>query len=96
MGEILSSLDPGISLANHSGEYYLEIRQPAKINGSHPHVKRSNFWGRNNARKSQHSESVDSSGEEELAIQRLEIAKNDLQNRIAKEARGNAILQASL
>ncbi|OEL18010.1 Rho GTPase-activating protein 7, partial [Dichanthelium oligosanthes] len=37
------------------------------------------------ARKSQHSESVDSSGEEELAIQRLEIAKNDLQNRIAKE-----------
>nr|CAB3500772.1 unnamed protein product [Digitaria exilis] len=36
-------------------------------------------------RKSQQSESVDSSGEEELAIQRLEIAKNDLQNRIAKE-----------
>ncbi|KAB8091843.1 hypothetical protein EE612_017491 [Oryza sativa] len=100
MGEILSSLDPGISLANHSGEYSVESRQPAKINGSHPHVKRSNFWGRNNARKSQHSESVDSSGEEELAIQRLEIAKNDLQNRIAKEewlqARGNAILQASL
>jgi len=41
-------------------------------------------------------ESVDSSGEEELTIQRLEIAKNDLQHRIAKEARGNAILQASL
>ncbi|XP_062149110.1 rho GTPase-activating protein 6-like isoform X2 [Alnus glutinosa] len=31
-----------------------------------------------------------------LDIQRLEIAKNDLQHRIAKEARGNAILQASL
>uniref|UniRef100_A0A7N0TIN8 Uncharacterized protein n=1 Tax=Kalanchoe fedtschenkoi TaxID=63787 RepID=A0A7N0TIN8_KALFE len=31
-----------------------------------------------------------------LAIQRLEIAKNDLRHRIAKEARGNAILQASL
>ncbi|CAM0873243.1 unnamed protein product [Alopecurus aequalis] len=71
-------------------------RHPNKTNGSHPHVKRSNFWGRNNARKSQHPESVDSSGEEELAIQRLEIAKSDLQNRIAKEARGNAILQASL
>uniref|UniRef100_A0A0E0IQT6 PH domain-containing protein n=1 Tax=Oryza nivara TaxID=4536 RepID=A0A0E0IQT6_ORYNI len=69
MGEILSSLDPGISLANHSGEYSVESRQPAKINGSHPHVKRSNFWGRNNARKSQHSESVDSSGEEELQEQ---------------------------
>ncbi|KAL5219020.1 hypothetical protein ABZP36_019704 [Zizania latifolia] len=96
MGEILSSLDPGISLPNHSGGYSVESRQPAKINGSHPHVKRSNFWGRTNARKSQQSESIDSSGEEELAIQRLEIAKNDLQNRIAKEARGNAILQASL
>ncbi|KQK21625.1 hypothetical protein BRADI_1g62030v3 [Brachypodium distachyon] len=71
-------------------------RHSNKTNGSHPHVKRSNFWGRNNARKNLHSESVDSSGEEELAIQRLEIAKNDLQNRIAKEARGNAILQASL
>ncbi|CAN6295055.1 unnamed protein product [Urochloa humidicola] len=95
MVEILSSFDPGISVPSQSSEYSVE-RQSNKIIGSHPHVKRSNFWGRNSARKSQHSESVDSSGEEELAIQRLEIAKNDLQNRIAKEARGNAILQASL
>ncbi|KAK3147210.1 hypothetical protein QOZ80_3BG0279500 [Eleusine coracana subsp. coracana] len=95
MGEILSSFDPGISVPSQSSEYSME-RQSNKMNGSQPHVKRSNFWGRNNARRSQHSESVDSSGEEELAIQRLEIAKNDLQNRIAKEARGNAILQASL
>jgi hypothetical protein len=94
MGEILSSFDPGISVPSQSSEYSVE-RQSNKINGSQSHVKRSNFWGRNNAR-SQHSESVDPSGEEELAIQRLEIAKNDLQNRIAKEARGNAILQASL
>ncbi|ONL98204.1 Rho GTPase activator [Zea mays] len=84
MGEILSSFDPGISVPTHSPEYSVE-RQTNKTNGSHPHVKRSNFWGRNNARKGQNSESVDSSGEEELAIQRLEIAKNDLQNRIAKE-----------
>ncbi|KAL8527417.1 hypothetical protein ACS0TY_005323 [Phlomoides rotata] len=48
------------------------------------------------ARKTPSTESIDSSGEEELAIQRLEIAKNDLRQRIAKEARGNAILQASL
>uniref|UniRef100_A0ACD5X228 Uncharacterized protein n=1 Tax=Avena sativa TaxID=4498 RepID=A0ACD5X228_AVESA len=95
MGEILSSLDPGISLPSHGSEYSA-VRHSNKTNGSHPHVKRNNFWGRNNARKSQHPESVDSSGEEELAIQRLEIAKSDLQNRIAKEARGNAILQASL
>ncbi|XP_047254879.1 rho GTPase-activating protein 7 isoform X4 [Capsicum annuum] len=48
------------------------------------------------ARKTPSVESVDFSGEEELAIQRLEITKNDLCHRIAKEARGNAILQASL
>ncbi|KAM3313019.1 hypothetical protein ACQJBY_032630 [Aegilops geniculata] len=95
MGEILSSLDPGITLPSISSEYSAD-RHSNKTNGSHSHVKRSNFWGRNSARKSQHSESVDSSGEEELAIQRLEIAKNDLQNRIAKEARGNAVLQVSL
>ncbi|GFZ20625.1 Rho GTPase activation protein (RhoGAP) with PH domain-containing protein [Actinidia rufa] len=46
--------------------------------------------------KSPSVESIDSSGEEELAIQKLEITKNDLRHRIAKEARGNAILQASL
>ncbi|KAF8398243.1 hypothetical protein HHK36_017170 [Tetracentron sinense] len=48
------------------------------------------------ARRTPSMESVDSSGEEELAIRRLEITKNDLRNRIAKESKGNAILQASL
>ncbi|KAE9606280.1 putative Rho GTPase activation protein [Lupinus albus] len=71
-------------------------KQSGKASGSSFSSKRSTFWGRSNARKTPSVESVDSSGEEELAIQRLEIAKNDLQHRIAKEARGNAILQASL
>ncbi|KAL0721753.1 hypothetical protein Bca4012_036352 [Brassica carinata] len=48
------------------------------------------------ARKLSTDGSFDSSGEDELAIQRLETAKNELRQRIAKEARGNAILQASL
>ncbi|KAL6976632.1 Rho GTPase-activating protein 7 [Sarracenia purpurea var. burkii] len=47
-------------------------------------------------RKTTSMESIDYSGEEELCIQRLEITKNDLRQRIAKEARGNAVLQASL
>ena len=47
MGEILSSLDPGISLPSHGSDYSAD-RNPNKTNGSHPHVKRSNFWGRNN------------------------------------------------
>ncbi|XP_072983667.1 rho GTPase-activating protein 7 isoform X1 [Typha latifolia] len=95
MGEILSSLDPGISFPGHGAEYFVD-RHQAKLNGSLTHVKHSNFWGRSTARKNHPSDSADSSGEEELAIQRLEITKNDLQIRIAKEAKGNAILQASL
>jgi hypothetical protein len=47
MGEILSSLDPGISLPSHGSEYSAD-RHSNKTNGSHSHVKRSNFWGRNN------------------------------------------------
>ncbi|OIW04181.1 hypothetical protein TanjilG_00741 [Lupinus angustifolius] len=95
MGEILSSMDPG----NHLPVLGIEsgyAKQTSKANSNSFSSKRSTFWGRSNPRKTPSVESVDSSGEEELAIQRLEIAKNDLQHRIAKEARGNAILQASL
>lgn len=91
MGEILSSMDPGPPLPGPE----LNGEKPTnKFSGSG--VKRSTFWSRSAVRKTPSMESVDSSGEEELAIQRLEITKNDLRHRIAKEARGNAILQASL
>ncbi|XP_027940101.1 rho GTPase-activating protein 7 isoform X3 [Vigna unguiculata] len=96
MGEILSSMDPG----NHLPIPVVESgsgKQTGKASSASFSSKRSTFWGRSNQpRKTPSVESVDSSGEEELAIQRLEIAKSDLQHRIAKEARGNAILQASL
>ncbi|XP_060966181.1 rho GTPase-activating protein 7-like isoform X1 [Cannabis sativa] len=96
MGEILSSMDPGHPLPL-SGLESGPGKAMNKVSGGTNHnSKRSTFWGRSNVRKTPSMESVDSSGEEELAIQRLEIAKNDLQHRIAKEARGNAILQASL
>ncbi|GMI92328.1 hypothetical protein like AT5G19390 [Hibiscus trionum] len=95
MGEILSSMDPGHPISAPGLESSSE-KPAGKARGSSINAKRSTFWGRSNARKTPSMESVDSSGEEELAIQRLEIAKNDLQHRIAKEARGNAILQASL
>ncbi|WMV55617.1 hypothetical protein MTR67_049002 [Solanum verrucosum] len=93
MGEILSSMDPahGISRPDSSAD-----KSSSKLTPSNLNVKKSTFWGRSNARKTPSVESIDSSGEEELAIQRLEITKNDLRHRIAKEARGNAILQASL
>ncbi|KAK7385899.1 hypothetical protein VNO78_31849 [Psophocarpus tetragonolobus] len=95
MGEILSSMDPG----NHLPMPVVESgsgKQTGKASTASFSSKQSTFWGRSNPRKTPSVESVDSSGEEELAIQRLEIAKSDLQHRIAKEARGNAILQASL
>ncbi|XP_070018475.1 rho GTPase-activating protein 7-like isoform X2 [Nicotiana sylvestris] len=95
MGEILSSKDPGPP-HGVSGPDSRADKTSSKLTPSTLNVKRSTFWGRNNARKTPSTESIDSSGEEELAIQRLEITKNDLRHRIAKEARGNAILQASL
>ncbi|PSR86775.1 Rho GTPase-activating protein [Actinidia chinensis var. chinensis] len=95
MGEILSSMNKGrpqsVVGAESCGEKSMNKLTSPAVN-----VKRSALWGRSTARKSPSMESIDSSGEEELAIQKLEITKNDLRHRIAKEARGNAILQASL
>ncbi|KAK4784002.1 hypothetical protein SAY86_018370 [Trapa natans] len=95
VGEILSSIRPAHNLPV-SGLEGGSTRPTGKTSGSNIHNRRSAFWGRNATRKTPSMESVDSSGEEELAIQRLEITKNDLRQKIAKEARGNAILQASL
>jgi hypothetical protein len=47
MGEILSSLDPGMSFAANGAEFPAD-KQPIKANGTHSHVKRNNLWGRSN------------------------------------------------
>ncbi|KMZ56917.1 Rho GTPase-activating protein [Zostera marina] len=94
MGDILASMEHGSTYQDSGVKLNLQ-ESPNKVNGTTHQTKRSRFWERS-ARKNLTMESVDSSGEEELAIQRLEIAKNDLRNRILKEAKGNAILQASL
>ncbi|XP_051141947.1 rho GTPase-activating protein 7-like [Andrographis paniculata] len=95
VGNISSSVDQELRQSIPGPELMAE-KSLLKLPTSNFSTKKSTFWGRKNVRKSPSTESVDSSGEEELAIQRLEIAKNDLRHRIAKEARGNAILQASL
>ncbi|KAG8371024.1 hypothetical protein BUALT_Bualt13G0044000 [Buddleja alternifolia] len=95
MGQILSSIGQEIHQSVPGPELMTEKSTP-KLTSINSSAKKSTFWGRKNSRKTSSTESIDSSGEEELAIQRLEIAKNDLRHRIAKEARGNAILQASL
>ncbi|EHA8587900.1 rho GTPase-activating protein 7 [Cocos nucifera] len=48
------------------------------------------------ARKNLSMESIDYSSDDEIAIQRLESTKSDLQTKIAKEVKGNAVLQAGL
>ncbi|KAK9062702.1 hypothetical protein SSX86_019891 [Deinandra increscens subsp. villosa] len=93
---------------NYASEYQIDLPQSlsglesstetpvSKLTGLNSNSRRSTMWGRNNGRKVPSVESVDSSSEEELALQRLELRKNDLRQRIANEARGNTILQASL
>ncbi|KAA8549980.1 hypothetical protein F0562_001663 [Nyssa sinensis] len=95
MGEILASMDRGLPQSVSGIESCAE-KSISKPMSSNLNVKQSTFWGRSAGRKTPSMESIDSSGEEELAIQRLELTKNDLRQRITKEARGNAILQASL
>lgn len=46
VGEILSSLDTGISSPVHVNDLCVD-KHPTKVNGSVNPVKRSNFWGRN-------------------------------------------------
>ncbi|CAN8252351.1 unnamed protein product [Cochlearia groenlandica] len=94
-GKVLNGLTHGNTL----GTFGLESSSEKSVNKGTPssaHAKRTTFWSRGNARKISTDGSFDSSGEDDLAIQRLETTKNELRQRIAKEARGNAILQASL
>ncbi|XP_039124486.1 rho GTPase-activating protein 7-like isoform X2 [Dioscorea cayenensis subsp. rotundata] len=59
--------------------------------------RKPTVWGRMAARKNLSMESIEySSEDDEVAIQKLENSKTDLQNKITKEVKGNAILQASL
>lgn len=67
-----------------------------KSNEPTPKSKQRTVWGRTSARKNLSMESIDYSSEDEISIQRLESTKSDLQAKIAKEVKGNAILQASL
>ncbi|CAN6863848.1 unnamed protein product [Brassica oleracea] len=94
-GKVLNVLTHGNTLASPGLESSSE-KPVTKGTPSSVPAKRATFWGRGSARKRSTDGSFDSSGEDELAIQRLETTKNELRQRIAKEARGNAILQGSL
>ncbi|XP_010266206.1 PREDICTED: rho GTPase-activating protein REN1-like isoform X2 [Nelumbo nucifera] len=59
-------------------------------------TKHQAIWGRIPAKRNAPMEPVDLSNEDKVAIQRLEVEKTDLQNRISKEAKENVVLQESL
>uniref|UniRef100_M4CDF1 Rho-GAP domain-containing protein n=1 Tax=Brassica campestris TaxID=3711 RepID=M4CDF1_BRACM len=85
-GKVLNVLNHGNTLASPG----LESSSEKSVNKGTPSSvpsKRATFWGRGSARKRSTDGSFDSSGEDELAIQRLETTKNELRQRIAKETR---------
>ncbi|BBN19325.1 protein MpREN [Marchantia polymorpha subsp. ruderalis] len=59
-------------------------------------TSRRSIWGITTSSNKTVAADMTDSSEEELAIQRLEATRNELRNKIAKEAKGNAVLQASL
>ncbi|XP_010272933.1 PREDICTED: rho GTPase-activating protein REN1-like isoform X2 [Nelumbo nucifera] len=78
---------------SHSSITKTQNKQNETVLGS----KRRTLFGRTPARKNVSMESFDYVIEdEEIVIQRLEDTKTELQNKIAKEAKENAILQESL
>ncbi|XP_039842015.1 rho GTPase-activating protein REN1-like isoform X2 [Panicum virgatum] len=60
------------------------------------HKGKRTLWGRTSARKDLSTEEIEYCGDDETLIDKLENTKTDLQSKIAKEAKENAILQASL
>ncbi|XP_066376011.1 rho GTPase-activating protein REN1-like isoform X4 [Miscanthus floridulus] len=54
------------------------------------------LWGRTSARKDLSTEEIECCSDDETLIEKLESSKIDLQSKIAKEAKENAILQSSL
>ncbi|KAL6527824.1 hypothetical protein OROMI_029635 [Orobanche minor] len=98
MGEFMSSITINQELHQSvpGPELSAEKAIPKPTDPNNGSAKISPFWVNKNAMRTPSTESIDYSGEEEVVIQRLEIAKDDLRHRIAKEARGNAILQAGL
>ncbi|KAJ0243352.1 Rho GTPase-activating protein 6 [Hirschfeldia incana] len=94
--EAMPSVSPSTPLT--APRYTTSAEKPANKNSglSTGSAKRSSPWGRSSGQKTPAKGSFDGSGNDELLIQRLELMKDELRQRIAKEAKGNAVLQASL
>ncbi|XP_073110401.1 rho GTPase-activating protein 7 [Elaeis guineensis] len=95
IGDVPSSTEPMFKSVSHIGTSSVE-KATDKLNEPVRGRKPCTVWGRTSARKNLSMESIDYSSDDEIAIQRLESTKSDLQTKIAKEVKGNAVLQASL
>ncbi|KAK9270257.1 hypothetical protein L1049_025834 [Liquidambar formosana] len=95
MGEISAEASSEHKLPGH-GPDSCNKKSTAILSESMRSARRPTVWGRTSARKKLSMESIDYAIEDEAEIQRLEVAKTELQNRIAEEAKGNAILQENL
>ncbi|KAA8528347.1 hypothetical protein F0562_035702 [Nyssa sinensis] len=65
-------------------------------NGPVRSIQCTTLLGHTPVKKNLSMESIDLPIEDEAEIQKLEVAKSDLQNKISEEAKGNAVLQESL
>ncbi|XP_048438902.1 rho GTPase-activating protein REN1 isoform X4 [Pyrus x bretschneideri] len=74
------------------------IQKSSTISNEPEHGRNRTGWGRTavQAKRNLSMESIDYGLEEEAEIQKLEMTKSELENRIAEEAEANAALQASL
>ncbi|KAH7684037.1 Rho GTPase activation protein [Dioscorea alata] len=92
-GNCMSTMHKSVShiLPSSVSKFNEDLTEPSATS------RKPTVWGRTAARKNLSMESIEySSEDDEVAIQRLENTKTDLQNKITKEVKGNAILQASL
>ncbi|KAJ7965799.1 Rho GTPase activating protein [Quillaja saponaria] len=64
--------------------------------GPENNSRQRTIWGRTPAKKNLSMESIDCPVKDEAAIERLEAAKTDLQNRIEEEVKGNTMLLSDL
>ncbi|KAL5558521.1 hypothetical protein UlMin_034732 [Ulmus minor] len=90
-----NELTSGTSSANKSTDHG-PTTCIQKSNGPEQSVKSKSAWRRTAARKNLSMEYMDYAVEEEVEIQKLEVTKAELENRVAEEARENLVLRSSL
>ncbi|XP_052190680.1 rho GTPase-activating protein REN1 isoform X2 [Diospyros lotus] len=90
--------EPGLihDLTDESSSSHIQKSTAISDEAAHGGRRTAAVWGRAPAKKNLSMETIEFSCEDEAEIERLEATKIDLQNQVEEEAKGNAVLQASL